>query len=295
MITAARLVLMGACLVASISDTMVVAADHQKLEGLWHVISVMADNATDDVNRFQGKRLLVRGETVALGTPATFIRGGITAAADAGEITIPAEDSPDGIPAIWRRQGDRLEVCLSNGGEPHRPGNFDVDGTKNVVLSLKRVQATALQDLKQKPERLEVRYSQLGYRDTLAFYSFFSKRRILVVNLGNRDESFPIRARVHQFAESVTEEGMRMWINNQHSDGLFVDVPMPLKTTAVSGETCWVVGVQKTGTSQNPGPLGGTSTDFELRIQVQPEDGDDEVELPGFSDSLRVHVVKGLQ
>jgi len=37
-------------------------------------------------------------------------------------------------------------------------------------------------------------------------------------------------ATVYIFDDSVTEDGLKKWLNNQHSDGLFVDVPEPTST-----------------------------------------------------------------
>ena len=79
-------------------------------------------------------------------------------------------------------------------------------------------------------EKLEVRHSMIGARNTLVFYTFKDQQAVLRVTIDNKDTKFPIKAVVHQFADDVTAEGLKKWLNNQHSDGLFPDVPEPVAT-----------------------------------------------------------------
>lgn len=38
-------------------------------------------------------------------------------------------------------------------------------------------------------EKIEIRHSMLGYRDTLAFYLFAEQQAVLVLSIGNQDET----------------------------------------------------------------------------------------------------------
>ena len=42
--------------------------------------------------------------------------------------------------------------------------------------------------------------------------------------------------------EKTTEEGLKKWLNNQHSDGLFPEVPIPTSTGELPAGVCAVTG-----------------------------------------------------
>ncbi len=87
----------------------------------------------------------------------------------------------------------------------------------------------------------EVRYSMVGPRDTLIFYTFPEQKVILLVKVGNKTKKFPVSATVHVFPKDTTAEGMGRWLNNQHSDGIFPEVPTPTPY-AVAAESCETLG-----------------------------------------------------
>ncbi len=62
--------------------------------------------------------------------------------------------------------------------------------------------------------KLEVRFSQIGYRSTLLFYTFKKQKAVLKLQFGNRDKTFPVSGTVYFFAADVTENGMKKWLNN---------------------------------------------------------------------------------
>jgi hypothetical protein len=49
-----------------------------------------------------------------------------------------------------------------------------------------------------------------------------------VVHIDNKNEKFPVGGKVFEFAKGVTGDEMDKWVNNQHSDGLFPEVPEPV-------------------------------------------------------------------
>lgn len=143
-----------------------------------------------------------------------------------------------------------------------------------------------------KAEKLEVRHSMLGFRNTLVFYAFKDQQAILVLSIDNKDETFPVIGKIHLFDESTSEEGLKKWINNQHSDGLFPDVPKPTFTGELPKESCMVTSHKQTGMSNNPGPRKAAFEDFEVELSIKAHDSDKKFKLSAFTDTARVHVGK---
>jgi hypothetical protein len=141
-------------------------------------------------------------------------------------------------------------------------------------------------------EKLEIRHSMTGIRDTLIFYSFPDQQAILVLVINNKDETFPVTGKIHLFGESTTEEGLKKWINNQHSDGLFVDIPRPIFTGEIPEGSCKVTSFEQTGTSRNSGPRPVMFKDFEVELSMKEHRVDKKFKLTAFTDTARVHVEK---
>ena len=140
-----------------------------------------------------------------------------------------------------------------------------------------------------KSQKLEVRHSMTGFRNTLLFYTFKNQQAILTLSIGNEDESFPVVGKIYLFDEATTEEGLKKWINNQHSDGLFLDVPNPVFAEKLPKGSCKVTSHKSTGTSKNShGPA--TFKDYEVRLSVKDHATDKKFKLSGFTNTARVHV-----
>ncbi len=94
-------------------------------------------------------------------------------------------------------------------------------------------------DLKGKNvQRQEVSSSLIGLTSTTVFYTLNDHRVVVVIQIDNTKEGFPVSGKVYEFAKDVTPEGMAKWLNNQHSDGLFPDVPEPKTTVKLPAEAC---------------------------------------------------------
>ncbi|MGA0845604.1 MAG: hypothetical protein ACO3RV_03620 [Luteolibacter sp.] len=144
-----------------------------------------------------------------------------------------------------------------------------------------------------KAEKIEIRHSMIGFRNTLIFYTFKERNAVLELSIDNRDESFPVTARVHLFGLDVDAEGIAKWINNQHSCGLFPDVPTPVLTTELPQATCKVETHRQTGISKNPGPREGMFKDYELELVMAEFELAGQFKLAAFTDAARVHVPCG--
>lgn len=144
-----------------------------------------------------------------------------------------------------------------------------------------------------KAEKLEIRHSMIGFRNTLLFYTFKDQRAVLVLSIDNKDEKFPVTGRIHLFDEATTDDDLKKWLNNQHSDGLFTGVPKPILTEVLPEGTCTVTSHKKTGISHNRGnihPNAGKYQDYEVTLTVKEHVVDEKFKLAAFADTARVHV-----
>ena len=142
-----------------------------------------------------------------------------------------------------------------------------------------------------KAQKLEVRHSMIGFRNTLLFYTFKDQQAILTLTIGNTDETFPVKGKIHLFDDATTEEGLNKWINNQHSDGLFPEVPTPTFTGELPEGSCKVTSHKQTGTSENPSPVSpATFKNYEVKLSVKEQVFDTKAKLSAFTDTALVHV-----
>jgi hypothetical protein len=140
-----------------------------------------------------------------------------------------------------------------------------------------------------KAQRLEVRHSMIGFRNTLLFYTFKDQQAVLTLSIGNTDETFPVKGKLHLFDDATTEEGLKKWVNNQHSDGLFPDIPTPMFTGGLPVGSCRVTSHKQTGTSPNP-TSPDTFKNYEVTLSVKEHAIDKKVKLSAFTDTATVHV-----
>lgn len=158
-----------------------------------------------------------------------------------------------------------------------------------LVLLIPGPAAAAERPLDQaKAEKKEVRHSMIGPRDTLLFYTFAEQRAVLRLRIGNQDATFPVSGTVFLFDDGVTKEGLDKWLNNQHSDGLFVDPAEPVETLELPDELAAVAGKKLRGEQKNEGPSGGTFADYEIKIVVKDHKVEGKFDLKGFEDQAGV-------
>ena len=161
-----------------------------------------------------------------------------------------------------------------------------------ILLALAIISAPLYADRNldgKKAEKLEVRHSMIGFRNTLLFYTFKDQQAVLVLSIGNQDEKFPVTGKIHLFDAATTEKDLKKWLNNQHSDGLFPDIPKPIFTGDLPNELCKVISHKKTGISKNP-TNASTYQNYEVKLSVKQHVIDKKFKLTAFTDTARVHV-----
>jgi hypothetical protein len=135
-------------------------------------------------------------------------------------------------------------------------------------------------------KKLEVSQSQIGYTSTTVFYTLSDQRVIVVLRVENA-KKFPVSGKVCQFGKDVTAEEMAKWVNNQHSDGLFPDVPEPVTTTKLAAEAC------KTGEAKSLGKVQGGQGEYEkysVEFTIEKVKVNDQLHLAEFKEKVSVFV-----
>jgi hypothetical protein len=136
-------------------------------------------------------------------------------------------------------------------------------------------------------QKLEVRHSQIGYRNTLLFFTFNEQKTVLKLQIGNRDKTFPMTATVYIFDDSVTKDGLKKWLNNQHSDGLFPDVPRPISTLKIPATVCKVTSHKLVDNTKQPfGEYANYAVTFEVKDYADMMN----IKLKRFTGETKVHV-----
>lgn len=133
----------------------------------------------------------------------------------------------------------------------------------------------------------QVRHSMIGMRDTILFYTFAEKSAVLVLRIDNRIAPLPVSATVHLFAPGTPAEDLGKWINNQHSDGLFPEVPEPTLSIKLPDATCTVTDRESVG--QEKSPLNeDIFADTKVKLTVKEHREEGKFHLPAFEDEAGV-------
>jgi hypothetical protein len=206
---------------------------------------------------------------------------------------IPSLQGQDWVPA----KGDRVTFYLTGGkGKPYEPilpNGIELEkaaAEKKPSGGPKSEGDGKIRILDgEKAEKIEIRHSMIGFRNTLLFYTFKDQQAVLVLSIGNKDDTFPVTGKIHLFDEAATGESLKKWINNQHSDGLFADAPTPVFTEDLPKGVCKVTSQKQTGMSKSPtGPI--MFKNYEVKFSVKPHTIGKKCKLSEFTGTAQVHV-----
>jgi hypothetical protein len=144
-------------------------------------------------------------------------------------------------------------------------------------------------DLKEKKvKRQEVAESQIGFTSTTVFYTLENDRIVVRLHIDNTKKDFPVTGRVSLFAKEVSVEDMAKWVNNQHSDGIFPDVPEPKTTVKLPAEACQSLESKMLG---QKAVNGTTYNQYRVEIKLAEVKVNDQYRLKEFKDQVNVYVV----
>ncbi len=135
----------------------------------------------------------------------------------------------------------------------------------------------------------QVRHSMIGLRDTLLFYTFAEKNAVLVLRIDNKSAPLPVTGTVHLFAPGTTAEALAKWVNNQHSDGLFIDAPEPTGAFKLPDGTCTVTAREPVG-QEKQALNEDVFADYKVKLTVKEHREAGKFHLPAFEDEAGVFV-----
>lgn len=136
-------------------------------------------------------------------------------------------------------------------------------------------------------KKLEVRHSFIGFRDTVIFYTFEEQKAVLRVGIDNETTDFPVTATVYVFAEDVTADGLSKWLNNQHSDGLFPEVPKPVASYKIPEKSCSKVSHKLIDRSKQE---LGEHDNYAVKFRIEDVTEKGVFQLKAFTSETKVHV-----
>lgn len=139
-----------------------------------------------------------------------------------------------------------------------------------------------------KAEKKEVAHSMIGIRNTLLFYIWKDQQTALRLSINNDSTKFPVQATVYLFDPDTTGETIDRWLNNQHSDGLFMDAAKPEKTVELPASSAKVT-VHKL-LDPNKKERNGVFSAYEVTVEVTDPAADDGFLLKDFKDTAKVFV-----
>ncbi|MCP4464516.1 MAG: hypothetical protein GY819_17105 [Planctomycetaceae bacterium] len=136
-------------------------------------------------------------------------------------------------------------------------------------------------------KKLEVSQTFGGFRETQIFYTFPKQNLILKVRIDNKNEDFAVTGKVIVFPKSTTAEGLAKWLNNQHSDGLFPDIPQPVSTLDLPDQLCRSMNPEFTNKVESH--LGNFSR-YAIEFEIKDVEEIGGFAIKGFSGKAKVHL-----
>lgn len=146
--------------------------------------------------------------------------------------------------------------------------------------------ATSLDLSGKEVKKLEVSQSQIGFTSTRVFYTLGDQRVIVVMHIDNTTK-FPVTGKVCRFGKDVTADGMAKWLNNQHSDGLFPEVPEPEVSTKLPADACKVTASKLLGKVQG---IQGAYEKYSVEFKIGEVKVNDQLLLKEFKETVKVFV-----
>jgi len=126
------------------------------------------------------------------------------------------------------------------------------------------------------------------FSNTLEFYHFHEQNVVLLIEFDNQKADFDPTASLALFDSGTTSDAIAKWINNQHSDGLYVDAAEPVKTYALSPDTVSITSTAFLGCLS--GDFGDEYEKYMIEFTVSNLSDSGFYFLNGFADQSVVHL-----
>lgn len=135
-------------------------------------------------------------------------------------------------------------------------------------------------------KREEVSASLIGLTSTKLFYTIADQHAVVVIHLDNTNKEFPAGGKVFLFDKAVTAEDLAKWVNNQHSDGLFPDVPEPKASFNLPAGACKTVESKLAGTTS---VNGMTYNEHTVVFKINDAKVNEQLKIQEFKDTAKVY------
>ena len=135
----------------------------------------------------------------------------------------------------------------------------------------------------------QVRHSMMGPRNTLLFYTFATQKAVLAVQLDNKNSTVTASGTLHIFDPSATEDSISKWVNNQHSDGLFVDAATPALSLKLP-DGILTAKDRKFISREKQSPGDEVFSDYQVKIMAKEHRVEGKYRLYAFTDEANIFV-----
>ena len=126
------------------------------------------------------------------------------------------------------------------------------------------------------------------YRSTLQIYHFPAQNAVLMIEFDNTTSAFDASAVLHLFESSASEQDVSRWINNQHSDGLFINPAQPLQSHPIGSQH---ITITSSAYAENLSGFNGDEYEkYQIEFTVANLLEVDAFHLNGFSDQADVYL-----
>ncbi len=134
-----------------------------------------------------------------------------------------------------------------------------------------------------------VRHSMVGPRNTLVFYTFAAQKAVLVLQVEDTNSTLTVAGILHIFGPKATEESLGKWVNNQHSDGLYVDSAIPAQSLKLPEGTFTVTDRKRVG-QEKPPSGDDVIGDYQIKITAKELRVEGKYRLAAFTDEANVFI-----
>lgn len=135
----------------------------------------------------------------------------------------------------------------------------------------------------------KVRHYLNGFGNTQLFITIPGQSAVLHLFIDHTSREFASSGKVVLFAPGTADEAIGLWINNQHSCGLFPDVPEPVFTGQLPDGTCVVTESKKVGEVANPTD-NSPFHDYQVKLSVKAHAAPGQYTLEAFETEAEVYL-----
>lgn len=199
----------------------------------------------------------------------------------------PSTSGHRGLPG----KGESLRIYLARNAydgfnTDNKDGGFNVIGANGfetlkdgVILNVKGDGVN----------KIEANQTLIGFSSTKLFYTVGSQNAVVAIHIDNKDKKFAASGKVYQFAKGVTADDLEKWVNNQHSDALFPDIPDPVATHPLPKDSIKTVSSKLLGTEKG-GPEGATYDKYSVEFAASETKLNANWKVGTFKDSATVYI-----